>query len=133
MGWTKSTYKSRDNEILTCINTVALGYHRQYKYDSALLFYNKALQLARRLNHTVWVGIVSGNIGQIFYAQRQYDTAYTLLKQDYEWSKNAGNLGDAANSLQWAARANLARGKKSPALSEVREAILLLKTGRQAG
>jgi tetratricopeptide (TPR) repeat protein len=133
LGWTKSTYKSRDNQILTCINTAALGYHRQYKYDSALLFYNQALQIARRLNHTVWVGIVSGNIGQIFYARGKYDTAYTLLKQDYQWSKNAGGFGDAANSLQWAARTNLAMGNKTQALGEVREAIRLLKIAQQAG
>jgi DNA-binding CsgD family transcriptional regulator/tetratricopeptide (TPR) repeat protein len=128
-GWAQSADPLKNNETLTCINTKALGYHRQQKYDSAMLFYNQALQVARRLNHTVWVGIVSGNMGQIFYAQGQYDTAYTLLKQDYQWSKNAGGYGDAANSLQWAARTNLAMGNKTQALSEVREAIRLLKMG----
>jgi DNA-binding CsgD family transcriptional regulator len=133
LGWTNSTQNPKSNEILTCINTVALGYHRQQKYDSAMFFYNQALELAHRLNHKVWVGIVSGNIGQVFYAKGAYDTAYTLLKRDYELSKNAGGFADAANSLQWAARTNLAMGHKTQALAEVREAIRLLKAWPLAG
>jgi hypothetical protein len=133
LGWTRSADKSKNNEVLTCLNTIALGFHRQSEFDSAMLFYNQALQLAHRLNHTVWVGIVSGNIGQIFYAQGKYDTAYALLKLDYHWSKNAGGFGDAANSLQWAARSNLAMGNRAKALSEVREAFQLLNPRPDAG
>jgi len=111
---------------VSCVNTVALGYHRQKIYDSALIYYNQALQLAKQIKHTVWVGIVSGNMGQIFYAEGKYDTAYALLKMDYEASKEKGYFDNAANSLQWAARANLAVGNKAAALAEVREAVQLL-------
>jgi tetratricopeptide (TPR) repeat protein len=109
------------------INTVALDYHRQQVYDSALIFYNRALELAKQIKDTVWTGIVSGNIGQIFYAQGKYDTAYTLLKGDYNTSKAKGYFDNAGNSLQWAARTNLALGNKAMALAEIREAFQLLK------
>jgi tetratricopeptide (TPR) repeat protein len=113
-AWTSSTqeYKDKQRYTVNCMNTVALGYHRQELYDSALIFYNKALQLAKQSKDTVWTGIVSGNIGQILYAQGNYDTAYALLKGDYEASKKTGFLDNAANSLQWAARTNLALGNK---------------------
>jgi tetratricopeptide (TPR) repeat protein len=111
---------------VSCINTVALGYHRQGKYDSAFIYYNRALQLAKEIKDTVWTGIVSGNMGQIFYAQGKYDTAYTLLKMDYRASKAKGYYDNAANSLQWAARTDLAMGNKQAALAEVREALQLL-------
>ena len=75
----------------------------------------------------MWIGIVSGNIGQIFYAQGKYDTAYALLKGDYNASKAKGLFDNAGNSLQWAARTNLALGNKATALAEVREAFQLLK------
>ena len=75
----------------------------------------------------MWTGIVSGNIGQIFYAQGKYDTAYALLKGDYNASKAKGLFDNAGNSLQWAARTNLALGNKATALAEVREAFQLLK------
>ena len=112
---------------VSSMNTVALGYHRQQFYDSALMFYNQALELAKRIKDTVWTGIVSGNVGQLFYAQGKYDTAYALLKGDYNASKAKGYFDNAGHSLQWAARTNLALGNKAMALAEVREAFQLLK------
>jgi len=112
---------------VSSMNTVALGYHRQQIYDSAMIFYNRALDLAKQIKDTVWTGIVSGNMGQIFYAQGKYDTAYALLKGDYKASKEKGYFDNAGNSLQWAARTNLALGNKTAALAEVREAFQLLK------
>ena len=126
-----TAWQSSPDEIkaftVSCMNTVALGYHRQGLFDSAFIFYNKALQLAKQNNDSVWTGIVSGNMGQVFYAQGKYDTAYALLKGDYKISKAAGYLDNAANSLQWAARSNLALGNKAAALAEIREAFQLLK------
>src|SRR6478736_6024172 len=78
-AWQKSPNEFKPFTI-SSMNTVALGYHRQQDYDSALIFYNQALALAKQTKDTVWTGIVSGNIGQILYAQGKYDTAYALLK-----------------------------------------------------
>ena len=126
-GWPGSPEENKQRYTVNCMNTVALGYHRQELYDSAFIYYNQALQLAQQANDTVWAGIVSGNMGQLFYAQGNYDSAYALLKGDYKASKKAGYYDNAANSLQWAARTNLALGNKSAALAEVREAFQLLK------
>jgi DNA-binding CsgD family transcriptional regulator len=126
IAWQKSPNEFKPFTV-SCMNTVALGYHRQNMYDSAFVFYNKALHLAKQINNPVWVGIVSGNMGQILYMQGKYDSAYAWLKMDYQTSKDSGYYDNAANSLQWAARANLARGNKAEALSEVREAFQLLK------
>ena len=126
-----TAWQSSPNEYkpftVSSINTVALGYHRQQVFDSALIFYNRALGLAKEIKDTVWTGIVSGNIGQIFYAQGKYDTAYSLLKGDYNASKAKGYFDNAGNSLQWAARTSLALGNKEKALAEVREAFQLLR------
>jgi len=132
-----TAWKNSPDEIkqftTSCINTVALGYHRQKMYDSAFIYYNQALQLAKAIKDTVWMGIVSGNMAQVLYMQGKYDTAYVLLKNDYRASKKSGYYDNAANSLQWAARANLAKGNKTTALSEVREAFQLLKLWPDAG
>jgi len=117
------------NKILTlnCINTGALAYHRLQNHDSASYYYKQALQLAKKHEDTVWAGIVSGNMGQVYFAIQQYDSAYSLLMQDYTISKKFGYYNNAANSLQWAARTNLARSNISTALFEVNEAMDLLK------
>ncbi len=113
--------------IVSCINTVALGYHRQHLYDSAFVYYRQALQLAEAIKAPVWIGIVSGNMGQIYYEQGKYDTAYSLLMKDYSTSRDSGFYDNSANSLQWAARVELARGNKTNALADVRESFALLK------
>jgi len=118
---------------ISCLNTVALGYHRQNMYDSAFFYYNQALALAKEAGSSVWVGIVTGNMAQIYYAQKQYNTAFPIFMNDYKTSKDSGYYDNAANSLQWAARTNLALGNKAAALKEVREAFDLLRLWRDAG
>lgn len=107
-------------------NTTALAYHRQQRYDSAFYYYGQALQYADWLKLDLWKGIVKGNMGQLYYALKQYDTAYAYLLYDYQMSKQEELYENAANSLQWAARVLLAQGNSSQAVQHVREAMALL-------
>jgi hypothetical protein len=66
-------------------------------------------------------------MAQIYFAQKQYDTAYRMFIADYKTSRDSGFYDNAANSLQWAARTSLVLGQKQRALTEVREAFQLLK------
>ncbi|HEV8506181.1 MAG TPA: hypothetical protein VGQ53_12295 [Chitinophagaceae bacterium] len=124
---------SGGNYVISCINTVALGYHRQNMYDSAFFYYNQALSEAKAKGSSVWIGIISGNMAQIYYVQKQYDTAYTKFMNDYRTSKDSGYYDNAANSLQWAARTNLALGNKTTALQQIREAYALSRLWTDAG
>ncbi len=108
-------------------NTTALAYHRQQRYDSAFYYYQLALQSASDLKSDIWKGIVKGNMGQIYYDLKQYDTALAYLLYDYTISKESQLYDNAANSLQWAARVLLAQGNSTTALAYVREAMQLLK------
>ena len=108
-------------------NTIALAYHRTGSYDSALSYYKKALAESEQYHVTVWTGIISGNMGQVHYLLKQYDTAISLLEKDYHISMSNKYFDNAANSLQWAARANAAVGDKAKALQQVREAMQLIK------
>jgi DNA-binding CsgD family transcriptional regulator/tetratricopeptide (TPR) repeat protein len=116
--------------LMMCNNTIALSFHRMGKYDSALYYYNKALQLASEENDKktgkIWQGIVSGNIAQIDFAQGNYTTALPLFMMDYQTSIEFGVYDEAGNSIQWAAKTNLALGNKKEALLEVRESFNLL-------
>jgi tetratricopeptide (TPR) repeat protein/DNA-binding CsgD family transcriptional regulator len=109
------------------LNTVGLGYHRMGRYDSAFYYYRQAIEIAKSNGNEVWTGIISGNMGQIYYTKKQYDTAITLLDFDYRLSKQEGYFDNAANSLQWLARTHLALGNKQLALQQVREAMELLQ------
>ena len=113
--------------LMNCLNTTALNYHRLGIFDSAFLHYQMALNLAVEINNIVWQGIISGNMGQVYYMQQKYDSAKLLLYKDYLSSKEAGYYDNAANSFQWAARAELSTGNTSKALTMVREALYMLK------
>lgn len=108
-------------------NTVALGYHRQQKYDSAFFWYQTSLKAATALKLNIWKGIIGGNMGQIYYEQKRYDTALALFQTDYRFSKDGKLYDNAANSLQWAARTQVHLGNKSAALQNVQEALSLLQ------
>lgn len=111
-------------------NTAGLGYQRIQQLDSAMLYYNKGLQLAKALNNEIWVGILQGNIGEIYYAYKQYEKALDFLLYDYSISKRENLLQNAANSLQRAAETQLAIGNQLKALEYIREAISMLSVQR---
>lgn len=131
-AWTNSRAGSKTYTV-SCLNTVALGYHRQENYDSAFFYYGQALRLAKEAGSAVWVGIVTGNMAQIYFAQKRFDTAYAIFIHDYRTSKDSGYYDNAANSLQWAARTDLALGNRVAALKETRDAFVLLKLWPDAG
>ena len=102
-------------------------WHLPGGYDSAMRYYNLALAKSAELDNRAYTGFISGNIGQVKYIHRQYDTAIALLEKDYHISMDYQYFDNAANSLQWAARANTALGKKALALQQVREALMLIE------
>ena len=123
-------YNYRKGNIMMCNNTIGLAFHRMGKYDSAMLYYEKALKVAADLENKeygiAWKGIITGNIAQIYYAQGKYQEALPLFMMGYQSSKKDKYYDDAANSLQWAAKTNLVLGNKEEALSQVRESFQLL-------
>ena len=119
--------KERNTFTIFCTNTMALAFHRMGQYDSAFSYYKRGLTTAEKVNNTAWIGIFSGNMGQIYFAQEKYATALPLFELDFNTSKGLGYYDNAANSLQWAARTNLALGKTSIALEQVRETFSLLQ------
>jgi tetratricopeptide (TPR) repeat protein len=105
-----TSFSARDMNMKR-LNTIALCWKRIGNYDSAFFYFNSALSQAIQLGEAIWQSIILGNEGQIYYSQQKYDLAKPLLESDYRFSKGYGELGSAANSLQWVARINLLEGK----------------------
>ena len=117
----------KDMNMISCYNTIALSYKNMHLFDSAFLYFQKGLDIERKIGHPVWKGIISGNIAQIYFEQEGYAKALPLFEMDYATSNKGGDYGSAANSLQWAARTNLKLGNKILALQQNREAFILLR------
>lgn len=121
------TIQYKKIQLVNTMNTVALGYHRLQRYDSAQFHYQEAYDFAIKHKDSLWAGIILGNVAQIFYLQQQYDTAYKMFMSDYVKSVKEQVYDNAANSLQWAAKTNLALGNKSLAMAQLKEAEAMLQ------
>ena len=129
-----STMNKQGKDLYTmfCSNTLGLAYQKLGRYDSAFFYYSRALEAQAKVDRPAWKGIISGNMAQIYFAQGKYATALPLFKTDYTLSKKYELYDNAGNAQQWAARTNLALGKKDSALLQIREAFGLLQKGPQA-
>jgi hypothetical protein len=81
--------------LISIYNNIALVHRQNKKYDSALLFFNKALTVATQINVGVWVGIVHGNIGNILRLQNKSSEAMPHWQIDVDSSMKYNETGDA--------------------------------------
>ena len=117
--------------VMRCNNNLGWDYHKMERFDSAIIYYKKALQLSSELSDQkegrIWRGIISGNMAQIDFAQGRYKEALSLFIMDYQIANDNGMYDEAGNAIQWAAKTNLALGNKSEALGQVQESFNLLQ------
>ncbi|HEX5151932.1 MAG TPA: tetratricopeptide repeat protein [Parafilimonas sp.] len=110
------------------LNTIGLAYQKQKMFDSAFKYYRQALEIFSTINNPVWIGIISGNMGQIHYALGNYDTARSLFALAYETSVPE-HPAEGANAQQWLSRTELALNNTNKALLEVKQALGTMASG----
>jgi DNA-binding CsgD family transcriptional regulator/tetratricopeptide (TPR) repeat protein len=74
--------ENKRNKI-NVINTIALIYRSTKQYPDALTAFNNALQVAVASKDSVWMGIIKGNIGSVYFLQHDYQRALPLIETDY--------------------------------------------------
>lgn len=89
--------KNRKHDI-DMLNTIGLVKREQGNYDQALSSFNKAKALAQKLNDSVWVKNIDGDIGILYYLHGIYDKAYPLLKKTVASSLQSDDHSIAINS-----------------------------------
>ncbi len=79
----------------------AIGLIHKHKKDNhvALIYYEKALEVAKKHQDLLWVGIISGNKGDIYKILDKFDIAEELLKTDVAYSIQFGEIANAVISL----------------------------------
>ena len=84
---------------INIINTLALVYRNNKQYPHALYYFNQALHIAIAAQDTVWVGIVNGNIGSVYFLQGDYPKALPYINRDYNTSIKHGEPVNGAMAL----------------------------------
>jgi tetratricopeptide (TPR) repeat protein len=91
--------KTFTRDKINIINTLALTYRNNKQYTSSLHYFNQALQIAITSRDTVWVGIVKGNIGSVYFLQGNYSKALPYIYSDYNTSVTHGEPVNGAMAL----------------------------------
>ncbi|PSK93321.1 tetratricopeptide repeat protein [Taibaiella chishuiensis] len=117
----QSTVEMR--EAVDLYNTIALCYRQMGKYDTAGYYFKHALDLANTAHVSDWIGIVSGNIGELLYRQKQYREALPYLQRDVQISM-------ATQQTASAAKASLSMVRVYLALEQQDSAAVILQNAR---
>lgn len=108
-------------------NTMALIYRSNHQYPEALMYFNKALDLARKNKDTVWMGIANGNIGSVYFMQSDYVKALPYIQTDYSQSLKYNEKINATIALLRIVKINLVNNKPQLALKQLDTAELLIQ------
>ena len=104
------------------LNTLGVAYRELKQYDSAILYFTRGLDTARAIHNIAWTGILSGNLGTVYYFLKQNDEAIPLLKTDYELSMASKEWTSAASTIVMLAELDLDKHLLQAAALKLEEA-----------
>ncbi len=98
--WRKALkyYTKFINRKTGCLNNIALAIQKQERLPEALAAYDSALEAAVQGQNTAWIGIITGNIGNIYFDQGDYEKAIPLLQKNINFSIKTSQWGNVALS-----------------------------------
>lgn len=97
-------------------NSMALCYREMGEYQQALRVFQAAREKAIRQQNDTWIGIIEGNIGDVYYFQGDYELAEPHLREDAKTSHVGWEYLNEARSLNRLARVFIAQSKLDSAL-----------------
>jgi DNA-binding CsgD family transcriptional regulator len=106
-------------------NTIGLAYREMDRFDSAIYFFTKTMNLARKIKDVAWIGIAAGNISATYIKQNQYAKADPYARLYYECVlKDSTRFSPTSigESLIYLAEINLFYNKTDDAIKQLKEA-----------
>jgi len=111
---------------INIMNTIGLTYRNDGQYNTAMGYFNNALKMALATKDSAWVAIANGNIGSVYFLQRQYEKARPLVEADYRQSLKFDQKLNAAIALLRLIRINIDDGKSKLAALQLDTADKIL-------
>ncbi len=85
--------------IIGVYNTLGMINVNLKALDSSVYYYNMGMDLARKTNNTSWTGVISGNLGYVYFLQGDLENAKTFLKIDKDISLKNEQNESALNAI----------------------------------
>ncbi|NJM25001.1 MAG: tetratricopeptide repeat protein [Bacteroidia bacterium] len=83
----------RRRGMINAFNAVGLSFQQLGAYDSAIHYYNIAMNIARHTGDEEWVGILSGNEAIVFTRQGRYKACFERAAYRHSCEPHAPYLG----------------------------------------
>jgi tetratricopeptide (TPR) repeat protein/DNA-binding CsgD family transcriptional regulator/biotin operon repressor len=96
--WNNHLIKNKTGDYNT-LNTIGLIYFKLDSLDNAIIFYTKAINAATNASNSLWLGVISGNLAQVYKKKGDLKTYLQLCQKDYKLSIESNNYISAANVL----------------------------------
>lgn len=121
IDWLKQRLKqvvaSHDTvSTIRTLNDIGVCFYRSDSPDSARSYYKTALQDAQSIDHNVWQGILSGNLGVLLKDGGHFEEAIELLRFDYNKTKDTFDYISGVNALSEISECFLELGMPDSAL-----------------
>jgi signal transduction histidine kinase len=113
--------------VINTINLLGLTYRKKKQYEKAILHFNKAIEKAKQYNDTVWVGILQGNIGDVYNDQGLHAIAKPYLRKDVEISLIYKEYSNAAISIMRIGEGELKENNPKTALTLFDSALKVMQ------
>lgn len=116
--------KNEKKHALT-LNEIGVGYDYQSMYDSALVYYNLALESFKEQEDTYWVATALNNIGIVNDLQGHYDQAVAYYSEGLALREEIGDSLGIASSLNNLGIVNRIQGRHDEALIFYKRALAI--------
>ncbi len=112
--------------ITNFYNTLAMSFFKTNGYEKSEKYYQKALQNAIVEKDTIWIGLINGNLGTLYYKQKKYLQALKLLEMDINISRRFKKEENAIISLVDIINIHIEQNELEKAKEKLEEGIILL-------
>jgi DNA-binding CsgD family transcriptional regulator len=104
--------------LISAHNSLGLCYKKENKIDSAIHFLKQGLAIARKNKAGIWIDIIEGNLGAIYFLQNRLAEAEPLLLKDVARGAKGKDWRSAASSLLYLSQLEQKRGQPAEAMKK---------------
>jgi tetratricopeptide (TPR) repeat protein len=120
-----SALSGDDPKYALSLKNLGIVYYFVSNYDSAMMFYNEALEIFRQLNDSIEISNMMNNMALIHSIRADYDQATDLLEQSYAIAKANHDTNYMMIRLSNLSNIYFYKGDYVAALSHLNEALVL--------
>ena len=113
----KINKSSINNAHITNTNLMGVIYRNLNQLDSSNYCFNQELQFGMKKKDSALICLSSGNLGENYYLQKNYDAALPLLAMDAKYHYAYGSWGSASNAYLLMANIYIIKGDVANAAS----------------